>query len=118
MNKVSANIRRIREQKGYSQEYMAQELEISQASYARIENEETKLSIDRLFEISNILETDISSLLGTEALTINHQENHKGAFGNGYIQNLHIENKEVYEKLIKNLEDQIVFLKKRLAKYE
>ncbi|QAR29873.1 XRE family transcriptional regulator [Ornithobacterium rhinotracheale] len=118
MNKVSANIRRIREQKGYSQEYMAQELEISQASYARIENEETKLSIDRLFEIANILETDISSLLGSEKLTINHQENHEGSFGNGYIQNLHIENKEVYEKLIKNLEEQIDFLKKRLDKYE
>jgi len=36
---------------------------ISQASYARIESEESKLTVDRLLEISAILETDIAALL-------------------------------------------------------
>ena len=40
MNNVNFNIKRVRDQKGYSQEFMASQLNISQASYARMENQE------------------------------------------------------------------------------
>jgi len=42
------NIRKIREIKGYSQDYMAIELEVSSKSYSRIECGKTGLSISRL----------------------------------------------------------------------
>ncbi len=60
MNSIGLNIRRIREQKGVSQEYVASRLDISQASYARLESEETKITVERLLKISEILETDIT----------------------------------------------------------
>ena len=94
MKECAAKIKRIREQKGYTQDYMAVELGISQASYARIESEESKLTVDRLLEISAILETDIATFLDSTKITIQNQTYNKEAYGNGYVENLHIENKE------------------------
>ncbi len=56
-------IRKLREQKGFSQEYMAYELGIAQASYAKIENNTTRLSLERLFVISQVLQINIMQLL-------------------------------------------------------
>jgi transcriptional regulator with XRE-family HTH domain len=52
MNNIGFNIKRLRDQKGYSQEFMASQLDITQASYARIESQKIKLSIDRLQKIA------------------------------------------------------------------
>jgi transcriptional regulator with XRE-family HTH domain len=75
MNSIGFNIKRIRTQKGYSQEFMASQLDISQASYARIESQEIKLSVDRLQKIAEILETDIFAFLDSSKLTIQNQTN-------------------------------------------
>ena len=114
MNDIISNIRRIREQKGYSQDYMASSLDISQASYARIENQESKLTIDRLQKIADILDTDITAFLDSSKLTIQNQTNNDGAYGNGYVENLHIENKETTKKLIQTLENENQYLKKEI----
>jgi len=45
---IGQNIRKIRELKGYTQEYIAKELEINQRNYSRIENNELELSLNRL----------------------------------------------------------------------
>ena len=115
MNNSGFNIKRLRNQKGYSQEFMASRLNISQASYARIESQEIKLSVDRLQQIADILETDISAFFDSSKLTIQNQTNNEGAYGNGYIENLYIENKETLKKLIQTLEDEIVHLKKEIG---
>jgi len=104
MKDTGFNIKRIREQKGYSQEFMATQLDISQASYARLESEESKLTIDRLQKIAEILDTDILAFLDTSRVTIHAQTYNAEAYGNGYVENLHIENKETLQKLIKTLE--------------
>ena len=112
MNDIIFNVKRLREQKGYSQEYMATKLEMTQASYSRLENQEANLSIDRLQKIADILETDISAFWDSSKLTIHSQINNEGAYGNGYIENLHIENKEATKKLIQTLENENHHLKK------
>jgi len=111
MSNIGFNIKRIREQKGYSQEFMASQLDISQATYARLESEETKLPIDRLQKIATILETDILAFLDSSKLSIYNQTNAEGAYGNGYIENLYVENKETLKKLIQTLEDENKYLK-------
>ena len=60
---VSSNIRKIREHKNYTQEYLAAKLGISQNAYSKIELNYSKLTLDRLFRIADILETDIIQLL-------------------------------------------------------
>ena len=114
MNNIVFNIKRIREQKGYSQEYMAAMLDMKQASYSRLENQETNLTIARLQKIADILETDIAAFLDSSKLTIQNQTNNEGAYGNGYVENLHIENKETTKKLIQTLENENHHLKSEI----
>lgn len=114
MNNIGFSIRKVREEKGLSQDYMAAQLDISQASYARIENEETKITVARLYKIAEVLKTDITDFFNGSKLNIQTQNNNEGSYGNGYVQNLHIENKEVYEKLIKSKDEQIALLKSLL----
>ncbi|MFK8297605.1 helix-turn-helix domain-containing protein [Capnocytophaga cynodegmi] len=122
MNNIGFNIRKIREQKGFSQEYLANELNISQASYARLENQETKITIDRLLQIAKVLDTEITELFNDNKINIQSQTYNAEAYGNGYVQNLVIENKETVNKLVesykerlKEKDEQIDFLKSLLT---
>jgi transcriptional regulator with XRE-family HTH domain len=56
MAPIGENIRIQRAIKGYSQQYMAYALDISQAAYSKMERNETELSIRRIFAIAEILE--------------------------------------------------------------
>ena len=60
-----AHIRSCREAKGYSQEYMSAVLNICQSTYAHLESGKASLTIDRLFEIVEILEMDIHAVIDT-----------------------------------------------------
>jgi len=65
MNDIARNIKQIRELKSFTQEYMAGELGISQPAYVKIEQGLTVLKVDRLQQIADILEVDLSALLNT-----------------------------------------------------
>jgi len=58
INQVAANIRKIREHRNYTQEYLAAKLRISQNAYSKIELGYTKITVERLFQIAVILESD------------------------------------------------------------
>jgi transcriptional regulator with XRE-family HTH domain len=62
---IGTNIKQIRELKNLSQEYVAQEIGVSQASYARIESGSIIPKVDRLQRIADILEVDMTTLLNT-----------------------------------------------------
>ena len=66
VKKVAANIRKVREHRNYTQEYLAAKLKISQNAYSKIELGYTKITVDRLFHIAIILETDPIDLLNGE----------------------------------------------------
>ncbi|WP_029281809.1 helix-turn-helix domain-containing protein [Pedobacter sp. R20-19] len=60
---VAGNIRKIREYRDYTQDYLAAKLKISQNAYSKIELGYSKLTIDRLFQVSEILEVEVTHLL-------------------------------------------------------
>lgn len=60
---IAARIRIQRMIKGYSQEYMASRMGISQNAYSKLERGETELTVRRFYEIAEILEIPIDSLL-------------------------------------------------------
>jgi transcriptional regulator with XRE-family HTH domain len=62
MNKVLENIRSMRLLKGWSQEMMAEKLEMSPNGYANIERGETDIQMSRLEQIAQILEVELSDL--------------------------------------------------------
>lgn len=63
---IAANIRHKREYRNYTQEYLAVKLNISQNAYSKIELGYTKITIERLFQIADILEFDIAELINPE----------------------------------------------------
>ncbi len=100
MEEVSKKIKDFRKKKGFSYENMAQELNMSTAAYRKIEMNITKLTVERLFNIAEILETTIGELLDIQPKNQLHQVNQDNA--TGYLQqieNFHQENKEKFEKI-------------------
>jgi len=113
---VGTNIRKIRELKGFSQEFMSQQLELSQRQFSRIENDETEVSLSKLERIGKILEVSLTQILGFDERFI--FQNCENAFGN-VNQNYYAfskEEREQYEKRITHLEGEIVFLRNQLER--
>jgi transcriptional regulator with XRE-family HTH domain len=67
---VAAAIRHKREFKNYTQEYLALKLHISQNAYSKIELGYTKITLERLFQIADILEFDVVDLINTDRLEL------------------------------------------------
>jgi transcriptional regulator with XRE-family HTH domain len=70
MNHLGEKIRHIRNERKYSQEYMSFRLNVSQRTYSRIENGETKLSWERIGSICAVLEIDPLTLTGDYTLML------------------------------------------------
>ncbi len=64
--KISATIRQIRQQRGYSQEAMADSLGLSTTAYGDIERGKTDLTLSRLAQIAEVLAVTPLALLGVE----------------------------------------------------
>ena len=102
----------VRLSKGFSYENMASELSITPAAYRKIETGETKLTVERLFRISEIFEMPVSKLLEIDK-EVFQQTNSESAIGyQQKIANFYQENKEAYEKLLQSKDEQIALLKK------
>ena len=102
---VGVKIKRLREFRNYTQQYMADKLELSQNAYCKIENGTVKLTTDRLEAIAGILDVPVESILNSEKQVFNLENNHIEKFY-GYIENLHEENKEILQKQIEFLQQQ------------
>ena len=64
---VSSNIRKIREYRDYTQDYLAMKLGISQNAYSKIELAYTRITLERLIQIAQVLNVDIVDLLCTNS---------------------------------------------------
>ncbi|WP_445710305.1 helix-turn-helix domain-containing protein [Flavobacterium sp.] len=107
MENVIEKIKDIRKEKGYSHEYMAHMLDISQVAYSKIEKQETKLSVERLFKIAEILETPLEKILEINPNTIYNQNLKDYSVGHQEVQNLYQENKEQTAKIIELYESRL-----------
>ena len=108
-DKAELRIRSYREAKGYTQEYMAEMLNICQSTYANLESGKSSLGIDRLLEIAEILEVDFHHLL---IYKNNDRRDVKSSVPVKQVADpVHEETKGVYEQLIKDLRSEIEFLR-------
>eukprot|EP01038_Epipyxis_sp_PR26KG_P020355 gene20355-28823_t len=75
IQQAEIKIKQIRELKNITQEYVAQKLGLSTRAYSKIESGETQLTINRLNEISEVLEIQPLEILGFDdkkIFNINH----------------------------------------------
>lgn len=66
MSAILNKIKQIRLEKGFSQDYMGQLLNIAQVTYGQIENGKRRLTVDMLMQIALILETDPSVFISLQ----------------------------------------------------
>lgn len=115
---IGEKIRKIRTLKGYSQEYMADKLQIKQPAYSEIESGKTKISINVLQEIAQIFKIETNDILNFDE---NHvfnntfNENSKGFFNVKKVINESFENeRQSYKDQIKSQKEEIEYLRKKL----
>lgn len=60
---IATNIRRVREYRNYTQKYMALHLGITQNAYSKLELGESRMTLERFFQIANLLKVSYSGLL-------------------------------------------------------
>jgi transcriptional regulator with XRE-family HTH domain len=102
-------IKKIRELKNYTQQYMAQELNLSLSGYGKIERGEIDLSLGRIEQIATILGVDLKTILNfDENLIFNFTQNEQA---NGIVNNNYHNQYNVMEKLIDKYKEENTYLK-------
>ena len=114
MEKIIEKITQYRNRKGFTYENMADELELTSAAYRKIETGETKLSVERLFRISNILETPVNELLDLDKNHFVQNNYNSESIISQRIENFYQENKEITTELIKAKDQLIEVLQKEI----
>ena len=117
--KFKANrIKVLRESLGYSQEYVASQLSITQQALSRIEQNPENATLNRLKELSLILGVSLTSLIGEEETYIlqNFQQQGGQASTVMYMTGIAENERKAYESHIKDLKEQITLLSDLLKK--
>lgn len=115
---IGSNIRSKRLELGLSQEVLADNLHISQATLSNIESNKSIPDVILLQQIADALDTDLNSLIDSKTVVVNNN-NQEGGVGYAEVVN------QLSEKLILLYESQIEEknkiisdLKNKLSKYE
>jgi transcriptional regulator with XRE-family HTH domain len=115
---IGEKIRKIRTIKGFSQDYVSNILNISQAAYSDIENNKSKVNFERIQEIANIFELDISDLISfdeNQVFNNTFNENSSGYFNvKKVITETFDKERESYIDQIKSLKEEVLYLRKKL----
>jgi len=113
MEKLGSNLRKLRELKNISQEFMANKLELTIKSYSNIENNVTKITLERLTQICEILDINPIAMINfsSEKIIQTINNSHKVSGSNTDISE--IERKQ-FEHHIQDLHKEIDFLRKTI----
>ncbi|WP_035655447.1 helix-turn-helix domain-containing protein [Flavobacterium filum] len=109
-NNIGQKIRKVRELKGFTQDYMADKLAISQRAYSKLENNETKLDWEKIELVSSVLGVDPLELVAFDDTLVFNNCIQSGKF-HIFNNNLPEELKKNYEERIEHLEKEIEFLR-------
>jgi len=111
---IGTKIKKLRELRDYTQDYMADQLGISQPTYARIERNDTDVTLSKLEQIAEILEIKLEDLINfSDKFVFNNYTSNQA--NQGYIVNHFSANeKKLYEDKIILLEDKILYLQEKV----
>ena len=87
---------------------------MTQKAYCKIENSQTQLTIVHLDKISEVLETPINQLLGTDGTAYHNCATNTGSGGSTVINKTSSEKlSDLYEKMIMTQGDENAFLREQ-----
>jgi len=105
-------MRKIRELRNLTQEYVAQRLGISQSNYARMENDDISIPDKRLAEISEILKTTPEAIRNFDEVAMLNTTQGDTA---SCAQPLSVDNYQISSELRKLYEDKIRLLEEKIS---
>lgn len=118
MHNIGQKVKELREKRNYTQEYMAEQLGITQGSYSKIEQNKSNPPISRLLKIAAILEIntdEYSELVGTNERTVFTNNNYKKQQNGIVVGGISQSEKDLYEKLIATQQKTIELQEQQLA---
>jgi transcriptional regulator with XRE-family HTH domain len=107
LKKIGDKIRVLRTEKGYSQETLAEQLNISPSGLAKIERGESDITFKKLEKIATFFELNILEILNLASISY-YNFRTKNGFNSKTIHNAYASpelNKEPIEKLIQAIEN-------------
>ncbi|KEO73676.1 helix-turn-helix domain-containing protein [Anditalea andensis] len=109
MMKAQKIMRILRESRDYSQEYVANILEMNQKTYSNLESGKTKLTLERINQLAEFYQVRPEYFLADDLPVINYNTGAKSNSNSGYIHNFINDNNTelLYERLIFE-KDQII----------
>lgn len=115
--RIGHRIRKLREMRNLTQEYLAEQIGISVSGFSRIERDEVKISGERLIRIAELLDVSVDELLRFgDGLTFNNYGTHQNNFST--VHAIEIERLErVYGEQINSLKDEVIHLRGLLDRY-
>ncbi|PKP47463.1 MAG: XRE family transcriptional regulator [Bacteroidetes bacterium HGW-Bacteroidetes-11] len=105
---IGKKIRKVRELRNFTQDFMAKGLGITQEAYSRLESGQTRIDVNRMEKIANILDIDPISLMNFDVSFFfnNRNQNQAGKIVNNH-HSLANEERKIYLDRIANLEKEI-----------
>jgi len=107
-------IRMLREGVGFSQDYVARKLKITQQAYSKLEKNPNNATLERLKQLSEVLGVKINSIIGDDDMFVQQNFHQKG--GNAatvmHITSLADREREALQQQIISLQKQIEILTK------
>lgn len=117
---IGNNIKKLRELKNYTQSYMAEKLNLSLSGYNKIERDGTDISLKRLQQIADVLETDYRTILNFDQNKIFNitQNQHAEGVQHAYtvIENQQNIDGSGFEKFLEHLQNENIYLRNILEK--
>ena len=104
-----AKIKAFRMMRGFSQEYMADRLNVTQATYSKIEGNKQRATPEQLETLAQELGVTVADITSNEPIVILNQASNQGA--QGHIEHFYADQKELFEKLIDSKDAEIANLK-------
>jgi transcriptional regulator with XRE-family HTH domain len=112
---VGNNIKKLRELKNYTQQSMADMLDVSQKTYSNIESAGNNITIELIEKVAKVLEVSFNKILELNAENILNNSNQSGGIGsqlNYSVSYNYLNDKqnELYEKLLQEKDKMIKML--------
>lgn len=114
--KVGMKIKKLRELRNFTQEFLAERLDMSQTGYSKIERGETDISISRLQQIAKVLAVEIQDILGFDEKMIFNLSNNNQGESHGIVIHSEVSDRErdLYAKQLAYLQEEIKYLREQL----
>ncbi|WKN41944.1 helix-turn-helix domain-containing protein [Tunicatimonas pelagia] len=117
---IYKKLRKIREYREFSQEYVASRLGMTQNSYSKVERGIGKITVDRLEKICEVLQVDSQAVLVADERSllqiINGRNDHNVYVSSENSEKIRSSLCDLYKLRIQHLKEEITFLESSLEK--